>query len=181
MTLDTQSDGHTWKDLEELIQEVIQSYEDGYNEINKEQEIKFTLSLTNHNVEVANMKKWVAYLRLERMIRPKGGKEEDWEHMLIYNQAYKFKDSGERANPACPWKHPLYMDLLGRLISGGLEYSELLKRLQNFSKQNAGKPVSNIVAPEGPDILITDQMPAPLTDDEKSYQEWVKRNKQSGS
>lgn len=170
-----------WEELEELIRTVINSYEEGYNTVNKEQEIKFSLSLTNHNVEVEGLKKWVAYLRLERMIRPKGGSDSEWEHMLVYNQAYKFKDAGERANPEAPWKHPLYMDLLARLIAGGLEYSELLKRMQNLSKQNAGKPLANIVTNNEPDLIITDQMPKPLTEDEQKYKLWVDRNKESGS
>lgn len=161
--------------LEELVSSHIKAYEEGYNEVNKDWEIRFNLTCTSHHVELKEVKKWVAYLRLERMIKPKGGKDDEWEHMLIYNQAYKFKDAGERANPEAPWKAALYSDLIGRLIAGGLEYGELLKRVQNFTKENAGKPISE-VAPKQSEIIVTDEMPKPLTDQDKAYLEWVKKN-----
>jgi hypothetical protein len=65
------------------------------------------------------------------------------------------------------------------LIAGGIEYSELLKRMQQTLKAGGGKPIAENVLPEEvkkPDILITNQMPAPLTENDKAYLEWVKKN-----
>lgn len=165
-------------DLEELIKTHIKAYEEGYNAINPGWEIKFEVTISNHKVELQNVKKDVAYLRLTRSIRPKvkgEEKPEEWEQMLVYNQAYKFENIKERLDPKTPYKATLYMDLLGRLIAGGLEYSELIKRAADLKKANPDKPISEIVNPT-PEIVITDQMPAPLTDDEKNYKEWAKKN-----
>lgn len=165
-----------YKTLEALVSSLIKTYEEGFNSFNDEYEIRFNLTMTQHRVDVGGINKWVEYLRLEKMTRPKGGTDNDWEHMLVYNQAYKFHDTKERLNPDTPWKYDLYMDLLSRLISAGLEYSELLKRMQTMTKNQQGKPISNIVTPTEPDLIITDKMPEPLTPEEEKYKEWVKRN-----
>lgn len=163
--------------LEEIVSSNIKAYEEGYNATNEDYEIKFNLTLTQHHVEVEALKKWVAYLRLERTLAPKASPSET-EALLIYNQAYKFNNIAERTDPKAPWKVALYNDLLGRLIAGGLEYGELLSRMNAYTKANKGKPLSNLVEADKPDIVITDQMPAPLTPQEKEYAEWVKQNKQ---
>lgn len=168
-----------WNTLAAIINEQLTYYKERFNEVNPTDEIDFTLTFTNHKVDVGQVKKDVAYCRLEKRTRPKGGTDQEWESMLVYNQAYKFDNIQERLDPKTPWKYDIYEDMLGRLIAGGLEYAELLKRTQALSKANAGKPLSNIVAPEEPNIIITDQMPAPLTDDEKKYKEWVEKNKQN--
>jgi hypothetical protein len=168
-----------YKMLEELVSSLIKIYEEGFNKFNSEFEVRFNMTITNHRVEVEGMSRWVAYLRLEKMVRPKGGTDEEWEHLLIYNQAYKFKNAGERANPETPWKKDLYMDLLTRLVAGGLEYSELLKRMQAMTKNSQGKPIAEIVTPKEPDLIITDQMPEPLTDKEKEYLDWIKKNNEN--
>ncbi len=165
-----------YKLLEELISSHIKSYEDGFNTINDKNEVRFNLTLTNHKVEVEGKKHDVAYLRLERMIRPKGGTDDEWESLLLYSQAYKFLNMQERVNPEAPWKFELYSDLLGRLISGGLEYGEVLKKLQQIAKNNQGKPISNIITPDEPSIIITNKMPEPLTPQEQEYKQWVDRN-----
>lgn len=166
-----------YETLEKLISSAIEAYKTGFNTHNPEYEVDFFTTLTNHHVEVQNVKAWVAYLRMERAIRPKGGTDDDWERLLIYNQAYKFKDIRERTEPNAPWKYDLYYDLLQRLIHGGIEYAELLKRMQMTVQANKDKPLAEaLITPQEPKIIVTDKMPAPLSDDEKSYQEWVKKN-----
>ncbi len=170
-----------YKILEDLVSCHIKAYEDGFNTVNTEQEIRFNLTQTNHKVDVQGVQKWAAYLRLERMIKPKDGKDEEWEHLLIYSQAYKFKDTQERLNPEAPWKYLLYMDLIGRLIAGGLEYGELLKRMQNLTKNNVGKPISDLVEIDKPNIIVTSEMPKPLNQTEQEYLEWVKKNNENAN
>lgn len=167
-----------YKQLEQLIKSCLDRYKEGFNEVNTEFEIDFQTTCTTHAVEVQGVNAWVAYLRLSKMTKPKGGTDDEIEELLIYNNAYKFKNIGERTDPNAPWKYVLYLDLAERLMQGGIEYAELLRRAQQFSKGNAGKPISNIVQPEKPEIIVTDQMPAPLSTDEKQYLEWVKRNHQ---
>lgn len=166
-----------YKVLEALIKDCLEHYKEGFAHTNPELEIDFQTTCTTHNVDVQGMNRWVAYLRLERAIRPKGGSDDEWENILIYNNAYKFQNVGERTDPRTLWKYDLYLDLVTRLMLGGIEYGELLRRMKMMAKGNEGKAISEIVTPEEPKIIITDQMPKPLTDEEKQYQEWVKKNR----
>lgn len=165
-----------YKVLEDLINTHIRAYEDGFNSVNQDWEIQFRLTITPHKITVGKVSKDVEYLRLERAIRPKKGTDEDWESLLIYNQAYKFLELKERLNPAKPWMYMLYQDLLGRLIAGGLEYSELLRRAKDAQKST--EKLSDIVTPDKPEIIVTDQMPEPMTEDDRKYQQYIK-NKQT--
>jgi hypothetical protein len=166
-----------YKVLEDLISSGLERYKIGFNTMNPDYEADFFSTLTEHQVEHEGVKKWVAYLRVEKAIRPKGGTDEEWEHLLIYNQAYKFKNIGERTDANAPWKFDLFLDCLQRLIAGGVEYAELIKRMQTMSKGKEGQPISQIVQPEEPKIIVTDKMPAPLSNDDKAYLEWVKKQK----
>lgn len=161
-----------YRPIEELVTTHIKAYEDGFNSINQEYELKFNLTLSHHKIELKGMKKDVAYLRLERQLRPKAKEDEEqaeWESMLIYNQAYKFESVAERLDPKTSWKYPLYMDCMGKLIAGGLEYSELLRHAQ-IAKKNT-KHLSDLIVPEDKEIIITDQMPAPLSQEDLAYKE----------
>jgi hypothetical protein len=166
-----------YKVLEELIASALEHYKQIFNALNENYEVDFNATLTNHQVEVQHVKHWVAYLRLEKAVRPKGGSDDDWENTLVYNQAYKFRDVGEQTDPNAPWKFDLYLDMFFRLVGAGVEYGELLKRMQAMYKGKEGKPLSEITTPDEPKIIVTDQMPKPLSDDEKAYAEWVKKNK----
>lgn len=166
-----------WKQLEELINVALRRYEEMYNQTNDVMEVLFSITITNHKAQVQGVNKWVAYLRLERNLRPKGATEAEWETMLIYNQAYKFENTQERLDPDTPWKYDLYEDMFNRLVAGGLEYGEIMKRMQIAAKANAGKPLADVVGANQSDILITSQMPAPLTEDELKYQHYIKQNK----
>lgn len=167
-----------YKELEELIRSSVKVYQERFNTINTEHEVEFSLTLTNHKIKVGKVSKWAAYLRLERKTKPRGGSDEEWESLLIYNQAYKFNTVKERLNEKAPWKVELYLDLLVKLVAGGLEYGELLKRLQTMTKDTKGNPISEVVMPKEPKIMVTDKMPEPLTQTEKEYVEWIKKNGQ---
>lgn len=166
-----------YKVLEEVINTHIRAYEDGFNSVNEEWEVQFRLTITPHKITVGKVSKDVEYLRLEKAIRPKNSKDDDWESLLIYNQAYKFIEMKERLNPAKPWMYVLYQDLLGRLIAGGLEYSELVRRAKEVQKNT--EKLSDLVVPEEKKIIVTDQMPEPMTEDDIKYQNYIKtKNKQ---
>lgn len=167
-----------YKVLEDLLNTHMRAYENGFNTVNTDWEIKFTLTITPHKVNVGQVTRDVEYLRLERSVRPKSkdSTNTDWESILIYNQAYKFKDISERIDASKPWMYVLYQDLIGRLISGGLEYSELIKRAKDAQKNT--KAISELITPTKPDIIVTDQMPEPLTEDEKKYREYINKQKQ---
>lgn len=160
-----------WKTLENVLDAALRRYEEMFNQVNKDYEVLFLTTITNQKVEVDGMSKWVAYMRLERQIKPKGGTDAEAERLLIYNQAYKFQSTQERLNPESPWKFDLYEDALNRLIAGGLEYGEVLKRLKRISET-----APEVAQSHG--IEITKEMPKPLTPDEEKYKQWVQHNRQ---
>lgn len=163
--------------LEDLIKDALDGYKEGFEEHNTEYTVDFQTTLTTHKIDLQGLSAWVAYLRLEKILKPVGATDEEGEHLLIYNQAYKFKNIAERTDPNAPWKYDLYADLLRRLVHGGIEYAELLRRMQDIQKGKTGKPISEIITPQEEKIIITDQMPAPLTEEERKYAEWVKQQK----
>jgi hypothetical protein len=178
------------KELEDLIQLFLRDYEEQYAKANPDIEIKFNFTITIHEMAVDNRltAQHAAYARLEKATRPKApdtlldktkwDEETDWERLLVYAQAYRFKDIAERTNPIQTWKFDLLMDCLRRLVTGGLEYAELLKRMQIMTKNKENAPIAEVVgaAPQEEKIIITDKMPEPLRNDEKEYLEWVKKN-----
>lgn len=165
-----------WKQLEELINAGLRRYEEMFNQINDKLEVLFSITITSHKVEIQGVNRWVAYLRLERNLRPKGATDAEWETMLIYNQAYKFENTQERLDPETPWKYDLYEDMLYRLLAGGLEYSEMMRRMQTAAKANAGRPLADATGAKS-DIIVTDRMPAPLSEEDQKYQQYIKQQR----
>lgn len=175
--------------LEDLLQSLIEGYEEAANSQSDKWEVRYNLTITYHKVPVAAMNDSellldsakinydVAYLRFSKSIRPKGGTDADWEEHLIDHHQHQFKDLRERLKEDQDWKFELYMRLLFRLTSAGLEYSELLRRLKQ-TKDMKVHPAEQVETK--PDIIITDQMPKPLTDDEKQYKDWVDKNHDKG-
>lgn len=151
--------------VESLIRAVVLGYEQAFNRNNEKNEVKFTLTITTHKVATPEGNKDIAYLRIDRGIRPKDSDEQyDW--ILVHQEMYPFKDIKERVSKTSKWKQQLFLNALARLTSAGLEYAELLRRLKNIPKQPEAVPESNLV--------ITKTMPAPLSAEDEKYKDWLK-------
>ena len=179
---------------ESLLRGMVKAYEAAYNKNNQKNEIKFTLTVTNHKVATEDGNKNVAYLRLDRSIREKGepklieqeGKppiiDEGWETKLVHQEVYFFKNLKEQLNPHSKWKEQLYMNVITRVFGAGLEYAELLNRLNPAKKklQEEARPkTEEEQTQERMDklgLVSSGEMPKPLTKDEQEYKEWVKNN-----
>ncbi len=109
-----------WTVIEDLVRSTIKGYEEGFASINPDYEVRFLLTTTFHKVEKMGKNVDVAYLRLERKIKPTNAPDEEAETLLIHNDAYEFKNVKERLNKDTPWKYDLYYTMLRRLIAGGL-------------------------------------------------------------
>lgn len=162
-----------FEEVQALVVDTINSYEEGWNEVNKpEYSIKFNLTVSHHKVPDDKGKKAnVAYLRLDRVVKDKEDKVIN--SYLIYHNTYKFKNLGEVTDKK--WKTQMYLNLLVSLISGGIEYAEISNRLQEI-KQNEEKAEEAKNEKTKLDLDITSEMPADLKPDEQEYKEWVKKN-----
>lgn len=157
---------------EHILIAVLQQYEDSFNNTNDKYELKFQMTLTNQKQAMPEGNKDLAYLRIERAMRPKGS-EEEWSMELLHSDMYIFKSLTERVNPKAAWKEQLFVNCLAHLTAMGLEYAELLRR----TKQQRAEKLKELEK-DKPELIITSQMPSPLTKDEKEYAEWVKKEKQ---
>lgn len=169
---------------EQLARAIIMSYQDGYNKNNDKHEIEYSLTITTHKVAMPDGNKDVAYLRLDKASRERTlNKEEEkpaWIPKIVHQELYTFKNLKERVNPNSRWKEQLYMNLITRLVSAGLEYAELLQRLKQVEEGKAKLGIKDQTEERLNDIGLVkaDQLPKPLTEDEKQYAEWVKKEKE---
>lgn len=161
---------------EQFLKEVLQAYQENWNEHNQTHEIEYFTTVTNHRVPAPDgTNKYVAYLRIERAIREKNDTREDaWEPALVHQEIHFFKNMQERLNFKAPWVEEMCIKSIIRLMTAGLEYAEALQAYQKAKK----KGEENLPEKEEKklDLVITDQMPAPFTEKDKEYQEWVKNN-----
>lgn len=182
---------------ESLVRNVITGYQDAWNKNNEKNEIKFSMTITNHKVPTPEGNKTVAYLRLDRSIREKGpakaipnpedGKpdiiDEGWDTKLLHQEVYFFKSIKEQVDPRKLWKEQLYVNALARLVAAGLEYAELIQRLKPAKEamKQAAAPKDETEARLNSIGLVTaDQMPKPLTPEEQKYKEWAAKNSEYG-
>src|SRR5690606_810157 len=150
------------------------------NEQNEKWETEYHATLTYHKVPahkapVPTDKEHidVAYLRLTRHTRPRitppNTPQHEWEETLIFHEYYIFKDIKERTDPKAKWKFDLYLGMMFKLVAAGLEYAELLRRLKaQHTRESTQVNESNIV--------VTDQMPEPLTKEDMEYKDWLKKH-----
>ena len=115
---------------EGLLISILRGYEDAFNKTNDKYNIKFTLTITNHKQATPDGNKDLAYLRIERGVKEKEDKEGEWPMTMVVRDMYIFKDLQERLNSKAPWKEQLYVNVIAKLVAGGVEYAELLKRTQ---------------------------------------------------
>lgn len=169
---------------ENILRGLILSYQDGWNKNNNKHEIKYYLTQTFHKVETKEGNKEVAYLRLERAIREKettpvevneqgqsGFEPPQWTTQLVCTEMYPMQDVRMKLNPDASWRQQIYWNMIARLMQGGLEYAELLQRLQK-AKMDEQLPDQ----PKKLDLEITNQLPAAPTEGDKDYKQWVENN-----
>lgn len=170
---------------EQLLKDIVQSYQEAWNRNNEKYEIKYYLTLTTHKVPTKEGNKDVAYLRLEKAIRSKIKEIEDpnvpdelkvpeWKTNLIHTEAYPFRNLQERLNPKAKWKDYLFQSCIARLVAAGLEYAELLQRMKNTNMEELQK-----VDSKESNIVVTDQMPAPLSPAEEEYKQKIQQIRES--
>lgn len=166
---------------ENLIRSLILSYQHNWNKNNTKYEIKYYLTQTFHKVETPEGNKEVAYLRLERALRDKGYIKDtnlpeeqqapEWVTQLVHTEMYPISDIRQKLNPDAAWRQQIYWNMVGRLMSAGLEYAELLQRLKK-TKLDEQMPEEG----KKLDLEITNQIPKELSKEEKDYKEWVDNN-----
>ena len=166
---------------EQIVKAIILAYSQQFNKVNDKNEISYTITITTHKVPTPDGNKDVAYLRLQRGIRPKAALDEEaqsWETRLIHQEVYVFKNIQERINPEARWKEQLFINLLTRLTGAGLEYAELLQKLKQVeeAKKTAGvSETEERLTKIG--LVPATEMPKPLTEDELKYKEWIKNER----
>lgn len=162
---------------ENLLRALIISYEQNYNKANEKQEINYELTVTTHKVATPDGNKDVAYLRLVRGIRPKGGSDEEWSTMLVHQEHYVFKNIKEQLSPR--WREQLYMNCLARVFAGGLEYAELLRKMKMIEdgKKAAGVTNEEEQRLNNIGLVSANQMPAPLTKADEEYKAWLAKER----
>lgn len=152
---------------EAILLTVVKSYENAFNNLNEKYETQINMTLTTHKVAMSEGNKDVAYLRVERGIREKG-KGEEYSFVPVIQEMHVFSGLKERVNPNAPWKEQLFANAVGKLIALGIEYSEFLRRSKPAEEHN-----TRIITPEKPEIIVTDQMPKPLTTEDEDYKKWL--------
>lgn len=159
-------------EMESLLRTIIIGYQEAFNKNSKDTEYRYYLTVTTHKIGTPDGKKDIGYLRLERAARMKGDESKDaWTPMLIHQEMHVFKSMQEQANPKAPWREQLYLNCLARMASAGLEYAELLMKMKKVKAGEDQAPKENKL-----DLVITDQMPKALSEDETTYKEWVEKN-----
>jgi hypothetical protein len=174
--------------VEELIREVLDAHAEAWTDQNDKYEMEYTMTMTFQKIPYENLKEHgididkanvdVAYLRLHRHIRPKGADEKETDTMLIYHQFHTFRNLQERVDEKAPWKLNLLIDLMAKLMTAGVEYSELMWRMKNqyrMEKAAVQEEKENKL-----DLVITNEMPQELPGDAE-YKQWAKKNNEHGT
>ncbi len=167
-------------EIEELLRAIVLGYQQAYNAANKKNEIKFSLTITNHKIARPEGNKDCAYLRLDRSLRERiegQGDDEGWTTQLLHNEAYYFRDMSERTNPKAPWKEQLYVNAFARLVSAGLEYAELLQKIKQSEVGKEIEPKSEQEEMEArlakSGLVPAKELPGSLSRDDEKYKEWL--------
>lgn len=158
--------------VEELLRSVIKGYQESFNKHNPKHEVNFSITITNHKITTPEGNKDVAYLRLDRGIRPKGT-QDNYDIMLVHQEVYFFRNMQERLNPDKPWVEQLFLNCLARLLAGGLEYAELLRRMKQpkVAPQTEEQVQEERLAKLG--LVQAKSLPAPLSAEDQAYKEWL--------
>ena len=156
--------------VEKILGGLLASYQNGYNKHNPDSTLEYWVTVTMHKVPRPEGNKDVAYLRIVRALKDnKEGAE--WDERLVHQEMHIFKSIQEQANPKAPWREQLYLNSIARLVHAGLEYGEILTAMKQAEEEKQKKLKES-------NLIITDQLPKPLTPDEEKYKEWIKNEKQ---
>jgi hypothetical protein len=174
---------------EKFLRSLIKGYEDAYNQHNDKNEVKFELTITTHKIPTPDGNKDAAYLRLTRGLREKPKAltshdttdeniNEGWNLLLVHQEVYWFTSIHERVNPNSKWKDKLYINTIARLCAGGLEYAELLKKMQMIEegKRKAGITEEQRLNDIG--LVPATEMPKPLSKADEDYKEWLAKERE---
>jgi len=152
---------------EQILRSTLEGYETAFNKHNLKVEIHYQLTITAHKLATQEGNKDVAYLRIDRLQRPKGSTE-DMIPSLVYQEVYFFRDLQERLNEDAPWKEQLYVNAVGKLVASGLEYAEFLRKAKTL-QDNQVKTEEERLKDLG--IEPAKEMPAPV---DEEYLKWLK-------
>jgi len=155
---------------EKFLRQLILNYQEQWNKHNDKYEILYELTVTTHKIPTPDGNKNAAYLRLNRGIREKGQEEYEW--IIVHQEVKIFKDLREQMNPK--WTEVLYLNTIARLIAGGMEYAELLRKMQMI-QQNQQPTEEERLNKLG--LVGAKEMPKPLTKDEQEYKEWIPKER----
>lgn len=159
---------------EKFLRQLILNYQNQWNHFNDQHEIKYELTVTTHKIPTPDGNKSAAYLRLTRGVRAKveASSEElkpNWEELLVHQEIKIFKDLKEQLNPK--WREVLYLNTIARLIAGGMEYAELLRKMQVLQANKVEPTEEERLNKLG--LVSTSQMPAQDSEADKKYKEWL--------
>lgn len=175
--LSTEIEGEGGSPIENMLRAILVGYQDAWNKHNEDREIEYNVTITTHKVQLPDGdNKDVAYLRLQRAITVKDTPTKENEYtspdvQLVHQELRPFKSMKERVDKRQLWKEDLIMACIARLVGAGLEYAELLQKMKRQKEEEEeAKPKL--------DLIITDQMPKALTEDEIKYAQWVKEQKE---
>ena len=158
--------------VEKILGGLLGSYQNAYNKHNQTSILEYWVTVTMHKVQRPEGNKDVAYLRIVRGIKENNDVESPtWDERLVHQEIYVFRSIQEQANPKAPWREQLYLNSIARLVHAGLEYGEILTTMQQQQEEKDRKAKES-------GLLITDQLPKPLSPDEEQYKEWIKNEKQ---
>lgn len=167
---------------EQIVRAILLAYSQQFNKVNDKNEILYTITITTHKVPTPDGNKDVAYLRLQRGIRPKyvgDGDPPAWEDRLIHQEIYVFKNLQERLNPKSRWKEQLFINMLTRLTGAGLEYAELLQKLKQVEeakKTSGATDMEDRLTKIG--LVSATEVPKPLTEDDEKYKQWLAKERE---
>jgi hypothetical protein len=170
VSFETESDS----EIEGLFKGIIKGYEEAFNRHNTTIEITYQMTITNHKVPTRDGNKDAAYLRLEKIERPKGSTEAGVPRLIV-QQYYVFKDLKERLNPDSQWKDVLFTQALAYLIGGGLEYADLLMLTREMNTPKAEATTQERL--DNLNLISADETPDKVEAIDKDYIKWLKEER----
>lgn len=155
---------------EQILRSTLQGYEDAFNKHSTVLQIHYQLTISVHKIATAEGNKDAAYLRIDRLSRDKT-KEGDMIPSLVHQEIYFFRNLQERLNKDAPWKEQLYVNAVGKLVAGGLEYAEFLRKAKSIQDNQAKLDKTEEERLKDIGMEPAKDMPAPV---DENYIKWLK-------
>ena len=145
-----------------LIDEFIPAFK--YQELNEDKKVWEVKTHTNTSKEYLQELLDKKHIRVEQFHPPR--------RTLLLSQSYLIQDPDTlEIIPDKELENRIYKDLLYNLIIAGIEYNALIA-LERKKQQERESLKGN-----KPDIEVKQNLPEELSDDDKKYVEWVKKEK----